>query len=219
VTVNCNPHVRQRERFNIDRLRPCCQQQVARKTFIFPQGRLRLLSFIPSKRLLDGPIALCGTQGQFGSQTGAGCRDAIFTIRLMLQLFPCHNLLPTWTLRVDPAKAFDTVNHQLHFKLLMKFGVPEHMTGAIERLCKDAEEKKTARENRTIPCSSAGVKQGDNMAPVLFLFLMQALSETLEKEWNENKIAIPEFKQRGAKHSSFSPSARRRWSLQLHEPK
>jgi exonuclease III len=153
----------------------------------------RLLSSILSRRLLDGPIALYGTQAQFGSQTGVGCRDAIFTIRSMLQLRRYHNL-PTWTLYVDLVKAFDTANHQLLFKLLQKFGVPEHMTGVIERLYKDAEiEIKIGKENRTIPYS-VGVKQGDNMAPVLFLFLMQALSETLEREWKENNIAIPEFK-------------------------
>ena len=153
----------------------------------------RLLSSILSKRLLDGPIALYGTQAQFGSQTGVGCRDAIFTIRSILQLRRYHNL-PTWTLYVDLVKAFDTANHQLLFKLLKKFGVPEHMTGVIERLYKDAEIKiKIGKEERTIPYS-VGVKQGDNMAPVLFLFLMQALSETLEKEWKKNNITIPEFK-------------------------
>jgi hypothetical protein len=61
------------------------------------------------------------------------------------------------------------------------------MTGVIERLYKDAEiEIKIGKENRTIPYS-VGVKQGDNMAPVLFLFLMQALSardarERVERE-------------------------------------
>jgi hypothetical protein len=52
-----------------------------------------------------------------------------------------YHILPTWTLHVDLAKAFDTANRQLLFKLLRKFGVPEHMTGAIERLYEDAEIK------------------------------------------------------------------------------
>ena len=29
-----------------------------------------------------------------------------------------------------------------------------------------------------------GVKQGDSVAPVLFLFIVMAFSKTLEKEWN-----------------------------------
>ena len=114
-------------------------------------------------------------------------------IRSNLQLRRYHNL-PTWTLYVDLVKAFDTANHQLLFQLLKTFGVLEHMTGVIKRLYKDAEIKiKIGKEEQTIPYS-VGVKQGDTMAPVLFLFLMQALPETLEKERKKNNITIPEFK-------------------------
>jgi hypothetical protein len=35
---------------------------------------------------------------------------------------------------------------------------------------------------------SVGVRQGDNMAPVLFLFLMTAFAESLEKEYDRNNI-------------------------------
>jgi hypothetical protein len=34
------------------------------------------------------------------------------------------------------------------------------------------------------------VRQGDNMAPVLFLFLMTAFAETLEIVWREKEIPI-----------------------------
>ena len=39
-------------------------------------------------------------------------------------------------------------------------------------------------------CQSVGVRQGDNMAPVLFLFLMSAAAETLEVEWKQCNIGI-----------------------------
>jgi exonuclease III len=153
----------------------------------------RLISAIISKRLLDGPIAKYGIQAQFGSQPLVGCRDAIFTLRSMLELRRYHNL-PTWALYVDLVKAFDTANHELLFKLLAKYGVPEHLVDVIRRLYHDSEIKlKVGREERTIPYS-VGVKQGDNMAPVLFLFLMQAMAEALEKEWAENDIDVPQFR-------------------------
>ena len=37
---------------------------------------------------------------------------------------------------------------------------------------------------------TVGVRQGDNMAPVLFLFLMSAFAETLETEWKKEQIEV-----------------------------
>ena len=38
--------------------------------------------------------------------------------------------------------------------------------------------------------TTVGVRQGDNMAPVLFLFLMSAFAETLEAEWRAEGIDV-----------------------------
>mmetsp|Transcript_2185 Transcript_2185/g.3485 ORF Transcript_2185/g.3485 Transcript_2185/m.3485 type:complete len:125 (-) Transcript_2185:72-446(-) len=38
-----------------------------------------------------------------------------------------------------------------------------------------------------------GVKQGDNLAPVLFLFVMQAAMKTLDSVWREHNITTPLF--------------------------
>jgi hypothetical protein len=68
------------------------------------------------------------------------------------------------------------------------------MTGVIEQLCEDAEIKiKIGKEEQTMPCP-VGAKQGDNVALVLFLFLTQALSKQLEKEWKKTNVTIPEFR-------------------------
>jgi hypothetical protein len=129
----------------------------------------RLMSATISKRLLDGPIAKHGIQAQFGSQPLVGCRDLIFALRLMLELRRDHNL-QTWALYVDLVKAFDAANHELLFKLPTKHGAPDHLVNVVRRLHHDAEIKlKVGKEEQTMPCS-IGVKQGDNMDPVLFLF-------------------------------------------------
>ena len=48
--------------------------------------------------------------------------------------------------------------------------------------------KEVAYINQTI-----GVRQGDPMSPVLFLFLMTAFAETLESEWDKANISRVEF--------------------------
>ena len=38
-----------------------------------------------------------------------------------------------------------------------------------------------------------GVRQGDNMAPILFLFLVAAVAQILEQEWEKNDVRPIQF--------------------------
>ena len=49
------------------------------------------------------------------------------------------------------------------------------------------------------------VKQGDSVAPVLFLFIMMAFAETIEKEWVRNDLKMIKFK----RHSNSPQSSGR----------
>jgi hypothetical protein len=111
----------------------------------------------------------------------------------MLQLRRNHNL-PTWGLFVDLVKAFDTANHTLLYEILHKYGVPPQLVNVIQRLYDGASVNLKVGEAspRSIPYT-VGVKQGDAMAPVLFLFLMQAFAETLEDSWEEADIEVPTY--------------------------
>jgi hypothetical protein len=116
----------------------------------------RIMSATISKRLLDGPVAKHGIQAQFGSQPFVGCRDAICTPRSMLQMQRHHNL-PTWALHVDLVKAFDTASHELLFKLLSKFGAPDHLVDVIRQLCHNTDRSETRRQHgpRAVPILNA----------------------------------------------------------------
>ena len=87
-------------------------------------------------------------------------------------------------------KAYDTANHALLIDILRKFGAPPKLTTAIETISRNnACVLKIENEIREIP-QTVGVRQGDNMAPVLFLFLMTAFVKTLELVWKERDIPI-----------------------------
>jgi hypothetical protein len=58
---------------------------------------------------------------------------------------------------------------------------------------------KIENEIEEIP-QSVGVRQGDNMAPVLFLFLMTAFAQTLELEWKKIDIPILSVMTAGDEH-------------------
>jgi len=40
---------------------------------------------------------------------------------------------------------------------------------------------------------AVGVKQGDNLAPILFLFMIEATMEIIEMEFKNGQISIPKF--------------------------
>ena len=42
---------------------------------------------------------------------------------------------------------------------------------------------------------TVGVRQGDCMAPVIFLFMIMAFTETLEKEWVKDRLQMATFRQ------------------------
>ena len=110
-----------------------------------------------------------GVKYQFGSTPGVGCQDGTFTIKTLLHLRHNHNL-PIWVAFADLVKAFDTLNHQLMLVILAKYGCPPNLCDTITRMYKDSMVKLVIGEFETTIEFKVGVKQGDSVAPVLFLF-------------------------------------------------
>ena len=116
---------------------------------------------------------------QFGSTPGVGCQDSTFTIKTLLHIRHNHNL-PAWVAFVDLVKAFDASNHALRIVVLVKYGAPPILCSSIKRMYDKVVVNLIISNIETPIDYKVGVKQGDSMAPVLFLFLMMAFSETLE---------------------------------------
>jgi hypothetical protein len=91
---------------------------------------------------------------------------------------------------VDLVKAYDTTNHDLLLCILGKYGAPPKFVASIHTMYTDlVVVLKIEIEFQEI-MQSVGVHQGDNMAPVLFLFLMSVAAKTLEVKWREDGIAV-----------------------------
>jgi hypothetical protein len=125
-----------------------------------------------------------GTWFQFGGTPEIGCRDGLFTLKALLNARHNHDLA-SYVGFVDLVKAYDTANHALLVDILRKYGAPPKFATAIETIYRNNTcVLKIENEITEIP-QIVGVRQGDNMAPVLFLFLMTAFAETLEIVWKD----------------------------------
>jgi hypothetical protein len=134
-------------------------------------------------------LDLHGTNFQFGGTPGLGCQDGLFTLKLLINAHKYHRL-PLLVAFVDLIKAYDTANHDLLFRILEKYGAPPKFVAAIQNMHTNLMvvlkiEKKIQEIQQSI-----GVWQGNNMAPVLFLFIMSAATETLEIKWREADIKM-----------------------------
>ena len=118
-------------------------------------------------------ISKNGVKCQFGSTPGVGCQDGTFTIKTLLHLRHNHNL-PTWMAFTDLVKAFDTSNDKLPISIIGKYGAPPRLCSEIKSMVKLVTGKV-----ETFIDFKLGVKQGDSMAPVLFLFLMMEFTKRL----------------------------------------
>ena len=105
----------------------------------------------------------------------------------------------------DLVKAFDTSNNKLFVEILKKYGCPSKLCYAIRRMYMDNNLIEIiGKIDISIPFE-VGLKQGDRVAPVLFLFIMVAFAETIEKEWVRNGFKMIKFKQ----HSNSPQSSGR----------
>ena len=136
-------------------------------------------------RLLD----LHKTRFQFGGTPTLGCQDGLFTLKTLLNAHKNHDL-PSFVDFVDLVKAYDTANHDLLLKILEKYGASPKFTEAIKTMY--TALKVVIKINKEVQeiSQSVGVRQGDNMALVLFLFLMSAAAETLESAWKQADIEV-----------------------------
>ena len=103
-------------------------------------------------------------------------------LKTLLTMRKNHNL-PSHVTFVDLVKAYDTVNHALMLDILERYSAPPQFVSAIKHIYQDlVVVHKIEKEVVKLP-QTVGVCQGNNMAPVLFLFLISVFAETLETEW------------------------------------
>jgi hypothetical protein len=122
-----------------------------------------------------------------------GCQEALHSLRTIL-MTRRHHGLPTYALFIDLIKSFDSINHEALYLTLQRMGIPEKMIQIIKKMYTDCTIQLTVGKEKRTVAYETGVQQGDNMAAILFLFIMQAVVETyqpIKPTQNNNNTTTP----------------------------
>ena len=118
---------------------------------------------------------------QFGFRKNMGTREAILSLRLILE-GRIRKGLPTFMAFVDLEKAFDNVNWRKIFEILKKIGVKYRDRRIIWSLYKDQTAVTRVDGHETRAAIQKGVRQGCSLSPLLFnLYIEQAIKEVKEQ--------------------------------------
>lgn len=116
------------------------------------------------KKIADHLIS----EEQVGFRKGRSCMDAVFTLKRIIEErreFNCETHLAF----IDLEKAFDNIDRELLWNILIRRGYPKHLVEAIKSLYKETSICLVIGGNLTeaIP-TNKGVRQGCSISPTLF---------------------------------------------------
>jgi len=143
----------------------------------------KIVSIIIAERLLH-QLEQIGAPTQFGH---IGCQEALHSLRTIL-MTRRHHGLETYVLFIDLVKAFDSINYDIMYRILARYGIPEPLIEVIRKMYSNCYVQMTVGKESEQVSYGAGVQQGDNMAPLLFLLVMQAAIETFEHTQSQPKL-------------------------------
>ena len=136
----------------------------------------KVLAKITLTRLLEHVVDLILPEFQCGFQHEHSTIDMIFVAR-QLQKKCCEQHQDLYMAFVDLTKAFDTVNQDLNWNILQKFGCPPTFIAILQQfhtgVC--AQVVMAGSQSSSFPVE-VGVKQGCVLAPIIFNLLLVAIA-------------------------------------------
>jgi hypothetical protein len=112
---------------------------------------------------------------QCGFRAGRGTADMIFFLKQIQEKCIEQNM-PLYMIFVDFTKAFDTVDRNTLWKILLKLGFPEHFTKMVSALHTGMKATVKLKGELSDPFDVAnGVKQGCVLAPTLFSIFLSVV--------------------------------------------
>ena len=114
---------------------------------------------------------------QFGFMPGRGTTDAIFILRQVQEKYLAMNL-PLYFAFIDLEKAFDRVPREVIWWAMRKLGLEEWIINLVKAMYNNATSKVRINGTYSDPFEvKVGVHQGSVLSPLLFLMVLEALSQ------------------------------------------
>ena len=161
-------------------------------------------------KILFKRIKLHRCPTKFRYSPGVGCQYGHFSSKRHSKLVintTCQYIFEF----VGLVKSFDTVSHSMILKVIERYGAPPKLRSTIERMYADLNIVLKTRKAKSEMGQKVGLRQGDCMAPVFYLFMIMAFAETLDISWKQLVHKIIAFNMR-------KNSPRQRGSLIGHAP-
>ena len=141
-------------------------------------------------RLIESVAEIVLPESQCGFRRDRSTTDMTFTIRLLQE--KCReqhkNLYIAF---VDLTKAFDTVDRELLWRVLARFGCPPRFVEAIKSLHSGMRASVMAGGEVSEPFDVlAGVKQGCVLAPVLFNIFVSAVTSVAHRDLDRHTDGV-----------------------------
>ena len=109
---------------------------------------------------------------QNGFRPGRSTISQILTLRRIIEGVKANNLPAVLTF-IDFRKAFDSVHRAKMMRILKAYGIPPNLLRAIESMYSGTKARVTTEDGDTEQFDiTAGVLQGDTLAPFLFIIVL-----------------------------------------------
>ena len=145
----------------------------------------KIIALIMLARLLDSVAPLVLPETQCGFRKERSTSDMIFVARLLQEKCREQNK-NLYIAFVDLAKAFDTVNREMLWTVLTKFGCPPKFMQIMKAFHDGMTARVSAGGTLSDPFEvTVGVKQGCVLAPVIFNIYMAAITVLLRHELDQ----------------------------------
>ena len=122
------------------------------------------------------------SEAQAGFRKGYSTTDQIFTLKCTVELFLCQGRRLFGTF-VDYSKAFDSINRATLWKKLFSYGITGKVIDVIMNMYKSIKSRVTDSGIQSdFLKSHVGVRQEDNLSPLLFALFLNDLDTFFTKQ-------------------------------------